>query len=42
MNWVHINPHELWIGGPYNIVCFDNSVDFPKDPVKFTYPVECE
>jgi murein DD-endopeptidase MepM/ murein hydrolase activator NlpD len=42
MNWAHSNPHEFWIGGPYNIVCFDNSVDFPKDHVRFTYPVECK
>jgi len=42
MNWYHTNPHEFWIGGPYKIVCFDENVSFPKEPIKFSYPVKCD
>ena len=28
--------------GPFAISCFDPSVNYPKDPIRFTYPVKCQ
>jgi hypothetical protein len=27
---------------PFTISCFDPSVHYPKEPVRFTYPVKCK
>ena len=27
--------------GPFVIPCFDPSVNYPKEPIRFTYPVKC-
>jgi len=27
--------------GSFTISCFDPSVDYPKEPIRFTYPVKC-
>jgi len=27
--------------GPFTISCFDPSVNYPKEPIRFTYPVKC-
>ena len=28
--------------GPFVIPCFDPSVNYPKEPIRFTYPVKCK
>lgn len=28
--------------GPFVIPCFDPSVNYPKEPIRFTYPVQCK
>ena len=28
--------------GPFVISCFDPNVDYPKEPIRFTYPVKCK
>ena len=28
--------------GPFVISCFDPSVNYPKEPIRFTYPVKCK
>jgi murein DD-endopeptidase MepM/ murein hydrolase activator NlpD len=28
--------------GPFVITCFDPNVNYPKDPIRFTYPVKCK
>jgi hypothetical protein len=28
--------------GPFAIACFDPSVNYPNEPVRFTYPVRCK
>jgi murein DD-endopeptidase MepM/ murein hydrolase activator NlpD len=28
--------------GPFVIPCFDPNVNYPKEPIRFTYPVKCK
>ena len=28
--------------GPFPIACFDPTVNYPKEPIRFTYPVKCK
>jgi murein DD-endopeptidase MepM/ murein hydrolase activator NlpD len=28
--------------GPFAIACFDPTVNYPKEPIRFTYPVKCK
>jgi murein DD-endopeptidase MepM/ murein hydrolase activator NlpD len=28
--------------GPFVIACFDPKVNYPKEPIRFTYPVQCK
>jgi hypothetical protein len=30
------------VTGPFVIPCFDPNVNYPKEPIRFTYPVECK
>lgn len=40
--WRDVNPHDYWVDGPYKITCFDSKKEYPKSPIRFTYPVECK
>jgi hypothetical protein len=44
--WFGIDQHKEKQGkspdiGPFVISCFDPNVNYPKEPIRFTYPVKC-
>jgi Peptidase family M23 len=45
--WFGIDPYKEKLEegidiGPFVIPCFDPSVNYPKEPTRFTYPVKCK
>ena len=45
--WFGIDQYKEKLGkgldvGPFVIPCFDLNVNYPKEPIRFTYPVKCE
>ena len=35
-------PEKGLDAGPFAISCFDPSVHYPKEPIRFTYPIKCK
>jgi murein DD-endopeptidase MepM/ murein hydrolase activator NlpD len=45
--WFGIDQYKEGLGkgldmGPFVIPCFDPNVNYPKEPIRFTYPVKCK
>ena len=45
--WFGIDQYKEGLGkgldmGPFLIPCFDPNVNYPKEPIRFTYPVKCK
>jgi hypothetical protein len=45
--WFGIDEYKKELGkklvtGPFVIPCFDPNVNYPKEPIRFTYPVTCK
>jgi Peptidase family M23 len=45
--WFGIDEYREKLGkklvtGPFLIPCFDPSVNYPREPIRFTYPVKCK
>ena len=45
--WFGIDQYKEKLGkgldvGPFVIPCFDPNVNYPKEPIRFTYPVKCK
>jgi hypothetical protein len=45
--WVGIDQYKEKLAkgldvGPFAISCFDPSMNYPKEPIRFTYPVKCK